>query len=138
MRTFLKHSILFFIGGMIYFCLEILWRGYSHWTMILVGGACFLMCGFVNEVFEWDMPMWQQMIICSIDIISIEFIAGCILNMWLGLNVWDYSNMPLNLFGQICAPFMLLWFFVSAIAIVLDDYLRYWIFGEEKPHYTWR
>ena len=57
----------------------------------------------------------------------------------LGLNIWDYSNMPLNLWGQICLPFSCLWFFLSAVAIILDDELRYNIFGEEKPHYYfWR
>ena len=28
----------------------------------------------------------------------------------MGWNVWDYSDMPLNLYGQICLPFTGLWF----------------------------
>ena len=50
--------------------------------------------------------------------------------------VWDYSGMPLNYKGQICLPFSILWIFVSIAAVVLDDWLRYWLFGEERPHYT--
>lgn len=53
-----------------------------------------------------------------------------------GLGVWDYSGMPLNYKGQICLPFSILWIFVSIAAVVLDDWLRYWLFGEERPHYT--
>ena len=66
---------------------------------------------------------------------GIEFVSGCIVNLWLGWNVWDYSHMPFNLLGQICLPFSLLWVLVSGIAVILDDYLRYWLFREEKPHY---
>ena len=66
----------------------------------------------------------------------IEFISGLIINVWLGLDVWDYSNLPLNVMGQICLPFSIIWFFMSLLCIVLDDYLRYWFFGEEKPHYS--
>ena len=61
---------------------------------------------------------------------------GLQLNVWLGLGVWDYSGMPLNYKGQICLPFSILWIFVSIAAVVLDDWLRYWLFGEEHPHYT--
>ena len=45
-------------------------------------------------------------------------------------------GMPLNYKGQICLPFSILWIFVSIAAVVLDDWLRYWLFGEERPHYT--
>lgn len=65
-----------------------------------------------------------------------ELVTGMILNVWLGLGVWDYSGMPFNYKGQICLPFSILWIFVSIAAVVLDDWLRYWLFGEEHPHYT--
>lgn len=138
MRSFLKYAFLFLVGGMIYYCMELLWRGHSHWTMVAVGGICFIVCGLVNELFTFDIPMWQQMLICSINITTVEFGTGCILNLLLKLNVWDYSNMPFNVLGQICLPFCILWFALSFVAITLDDYLRYWFFGEEKPHYIWR
>lgn len=78
------------------------------------------------------------MIISSVLVTVVEFIAGLIVNIWLGLNVWDYSNLPLNILGQVCVSFMFLWFLLSLPAIILDDYLRYKLFNEEKPHYKWR
>ena len=75
------------------------------------------------------------MFICACIITGVEFLAGCILNLWLKLGVWDYSNLPFNILGQICIPFTLLWYIISPVAIILDDYLRYWFFGEEKPRY---
>ena len=65
----------------------------------------------------------------------LEFCAGVILNLWLKLDIWDYSRIPFNLYGQICLPYAAVWFVLSAAAIVADDYLRYWLYGEEKPSY---
>ena len=53
------------------------------------------------------------------------------------LGVWDYTDMPFNLMGQICLPFSAAWIVVSAAAILLDDWLRWQLYGEDKPHYRW-
>lgn len=127
--------ILFGMGGLVYLLIEMLYRGRTHWTMFLVGGLCFYMVGIVNEIFPWDMSFLLQCLIGGIIITTVEFFSGCIINLWLAWNVWDYSNVPFNILGQICLPFTLLWIIISAPAIILDDYLRYWLFGEEKPRY---
>ncbi len=131
----LKLLILFGTGGLLYVLFELAWRARSHWTMFVVGGACFILIGLVNEIFTFEMPLVRQMMISALVVTLVEFVSGCVINLLLGWNVWDYSEMPFNIKGQICLPFTVLWFFVSAIGIVLDDYLRYWWFGEEKPHY---
>lgn len=131
----LKPLTLISVGGFLYVLLELIFRGRSHWTMFLVGGLCFWLIGLINEIIPWEMPLWKQCVIGAIIITSVEFVAGCIINILLGWQVWDYSNLPFNIWGQICLPFAVLWFFLSAVAIVLDDYLRYRLFGEEKPHY---
>lgn len=135
MKKICKTIILFGIGGLLYICCELLFRGYSHWTMFLVGGLCFLCIGAINEIIPWDMPIWQQGIIGAVIVTAIEFVSGCIINIRFGWDVWDYSDMPFNILGQICLPFTMIWFMVAIIAVILDDYLRYWMFGEEKPYY---
>lgn len=135
MRRALKPLILIGIGGALYVLIELLYRGYSHWTMFLVGGLAFFLIGLINEYIDWEMPLWEQMAIGAVIVTAIEFVAGVIINIVLEWQVWDYSNLPLNILGQICLPFSIIWFFVSLLAIVVDDYLRYFIFGEEKPHY---
>ena len=135
LKYLLKGFILFLIGGGIYYLFEILWRGYSHWTMFILGGICFVIIGLLNEQYDYNMPLVEQMFSSMIIITTLEFISGVILNIILKMNIWDYSNLPFNLFGQICIPFMIIWFFLSPIAIVVDDYIRYFIFKEEKPHY---
>ena len=111
-KNALKMIVLLMIGGTIYFCIEMLWRGHSHWTMALVGGICFIAIGAINEYIPWEMGMVQQSLIGACLVTGIEFIMG-----------------------QICLPFFFAWIALSAVAIVVDDYLRYWLFKEEKPHY---
>jgi len=132
-----RFILLFIIGGLVYVIMELLFRGRSHISMFFVGALCFIIIGSLNEFYTWQMSVISQMFISSIVITILEFICGLIVNVWLGLNVWDYSNQPYNLMGQICLLFTNLWFFISLIGIVLDDYLRYILFNEEKPKYKW-
>lgn len=135
MKQYRKEMILGLVGGVIYIGIELLWRGYSHWTMFVLGGVCFVFLGWINEVIPWNMPLWKQAVIGTVIITALEFVTGCIVNLWLGWNVWDYSNVLFNVLGQICLPYILLWIPISLIGIILDDYLRFWMFKEEKPQY---
>ena len=132
-----KYEFLFFVGATIYVIIENLYRGYSHWTMFLLGGICFIALGLINEVIPWDMPLLLQMFIGCIIITVLELITGCVVNIWLGWNVWDYSELPFNLWGQISLFSSIVWVGLSLVGIVLDDYIRWKFFGEEKPHYRW-
>ena len=137
MKAIAKETALAVCGGCLYVVLELLWRGRSHWTMFILGGVCFVLIGAINEVIPWEMPLVLQGVIGSACIVTpLEFVTGCIVNLWLGWNVWDYSNIPFNVMGQICLLFSALWVVVSAAAVVLDDWLRYWLFQEPRPHYT--
>lgn len=131
----LRPLILIGIGGFLYILIELIFRGRTHWTMFIVGGVCFWLIGLINEKIPWDMPFWKQCIIGAVIVTTIEFVSGCVINLRLGWNVWDYSNLPFNVLGQICLPFSLLWVLISAVAIILDDYLRFWLYGEERPKY---
>ncbi|QIB69231.1 hypothetical protein Ami103574_07790 [Aminipila butyrica] len=135
MNSVKKALILFVAGGGAYYLIELMFRGYSHGSMFLVGGLCFLLVGLLNEQLSFDMPLKWQMLLGSLLITVVELISGLIVNSWLGLNVWDYSSLPFNLWGQISLLFTILWIPLSGGAILLDDYLRYRWFGEERPHY---
>ena len=126
---------LFAAGGLLYNLLELFYRGWTHWTMFFLGGLCFIALGAINEVIPWAMPLWQQVLIGACIITALEFVTGCIVNLWLGWGVWDYSGIPGNILGQVCPKFFGLWLLVSVAGIILDDWLRYWWFGEERPHY---
>ena len=135
MRHFGKYLTLFIIGGAAYYLIEILARGFSHWTMFLVGGICFVLIGVINEVTP-KMPLVRQMLLSAVIVTVIEFVSGCVLNIWLGLNIWDYTDEFCNILGQICPKHTVYWFLLSCVGIVLDDCVRHFLFGEEKPKYT--
>lgn len=142
MKTLSKEVILFLIGGTIYYLIEFLYKTFislspCHWSMFILGGLCFVIIGLMNEGFNWETPLLLQGINGALVITTLELIFGYVLNIWLGLGIWDYSNVPLNFMGQICLPFSLIWIGLSIAAVILDDYLRYWLFKEEKPHYVW-
>lgn len=136
LRELIKLTLLFLMGGMIYFAIELAYKGDSHYSMFITGGAAFLLMGGINSYFDRNMPLIKQMLLSAVIITLLEFICGVIVNIWLHLNVWDYSHIPLNLMGQICPRFFFIWFALSLVGIILDDFFRYRMFGEEMPKYV--
>lgn len=135
MKQIGKYLFLWIVGGSTYFLLEIIKRGYSHFTMFILGGICFIALGLINEKFSWETPLWKQSLLGGMIVTLLEFVTGYIVNILLKWNVWDYSNLPFNILGQVCLGFYFLWCIISIFAIILDDYIRYIKYGEEKPRY---
>ena len=120
------------IGGTLYYTIELMFRGFSHWSMFVLGGICFLYFWCQSRCND---PMWLQVIRCTLFVISGEFITGIIVNKWLNWAVWDYSSQPYNVFGQICLPFAVFFSGLCAIGIVFGGNLMHWLYGEEKPKF---
>lgn len=104
--------------------------------MGLLAGLVFIAIGLLNKVWGWETSLILQIIVGTAISTTGEFVTGCIVNLWFGLDVWDYSNMWGNILGQICPQFIALWIPIVLLAIVLDDIIRWRFFGEEKPTYT--
>lgn len=125
-----KNSIIFFMGAAGYGMLEILFRGFTHWTMFVTGGIVFITLYYVNSKKE-DAPLWQKCLIGALIITGIELAVGCVVNLWLGWRVWDYSRYSYNFLGQICFAFTALWFF---LCIPLSYFTRYLHIGRFRSH----
>ncbi|MDD2569345.1 MAG: hypothetical protein PHQ49_06835 [Clostridia bacterium] len=111
--TALEENIsVFLMGALIYTVLEIAFRGYSHWTMSLTGGICCLSMYLVYIKLPW-LRVWQKCIIGTLIITFWEFNVGCIVNLFFGWNIWDYSQHPFNIMGQVCLLFSLIWVFLA-------------------------
>ena len=136
MSKFLRLMTLWLWGGFIFYCIELLWRGYSHPSMFVVGGVCFLIIGGINNWLPWSVGIVWQALAGAAAVTVLELISGIVLNIWLGLGVWDYSHLPFNILGQICLAYSLIWVTLSAVGIFLDDYLRWKLYGEQRPKYT--
>ena len=133
--NFIKYLFLFITGGFSYFYIEILFRGFSHFSMIICGGLAFVLCGFLNQATHFKLTVISQMLLSTIIITALELLTGYIVNIRLHWNVWDYSSLPYNFHGQICAAYSFIWMLLSLLCIVMDDLIRWKIFDEEKPKY---
>ena len=122
-RFLIKEFVLFTVFGFIYSIIETLFRGYTFNSMFIVGGLCGVFIGLINDKTP-QMPLVYQCLIGSLIVTSMELICGYILNIKLGLGIWDYSSLPFNIMGQICLSFSFLWFILSYFIIILDDILR--------------
>ena len=112
----LRGTILFYIGGTAYMILEFLWRGRSHGSMFLLGGACFLLVGAGSERWK-HIPLPVRLLLSSGIITALELATGLLFNR--DFRVWDYRNQPFQYRGQICLAYSLLWIPVSFVAMGL-------------------
>ena len=112
--------LVFLTGCFVYSLLEIASRGFTHWTMTLTGGLILTIL-YEMHVRLTGTPLWQKCLIGSVIITSVEFTVGVIVNIILRWNVWDYSDMPFNVLGQICLPFTVLWFFFVYLHIMFAE-----------------
>ncbi|MCI7147559.1 MAG: hypothetical protein PUH50_03045 [Firmicutes bacterium] len=99
----------FILGGMAYGLMEVLFRGHTHWSMVITGGACVLT---LYLIMDWTMnlPLVVAALAGAGIITFYEFCVGMLVNVSFGWHVWDYSSMPGNILGQICPLFTGLWF----------------------------
>lgn len=118
-----EYICVFLTGGILYSMIEMLWRGYTHWSMTAAGGICLLLIHWLNMKLHSRDILLRCLWGCVM-ITAVEFTAGVIVNLWLGLDVWDYSGMAYNLLGQICPAFSLMWFLISFPACMVSDAAR--------------
>ncbi len=117
-----EYLAIYAVGGVGYYTLEIVWRGYSHWTMALTGGFCFLLLYLLSANSE--IPLITKCVIGAAEITAVEFLVGCAVNIGLGWSVWDYSRHNYDFLGQICLEYSLIWVIVSYFGIWLCQLLR--------------
>lgn len=128
-------------GGTMYFLLEVAYKTISgrpeaiSWTMLVLAVVLCVPVERCGAELPWDCPLWLQALCCAALVTAAELAAGVVLNLWLGLGVWDYSQMPGNLWGQICPQFALPWWGLCLIFIPVFDWLRCAVAGGEIPTY---
>lgn len=115
--------VIFSIGACGYGLIEILWRGHTHWSMLTAGGMSFLGLSAIADKMKRSSLLKKAIAGCAL-ITAIELVFGVIFNIILRRDVWDYSKMPLNLGGQICALYSFFWLLLSMLFIPLAALLN--------------
>ena len=126
MRSFFRFAFLFLLGGFAYCTLEMLWRGRTHYSMFCAGGTVFIILIYISAEMQ-KAPLWKKCLLGAAVITATELIFGLIFNVKYRMNVWDYSEMPLNLSGQICLPYSILWFILCYILfkrVIKEDFYK--------------
>ena len=123
-----QEAVIFYLGGMFYCGVELLWRGWTHGSMFLLGAVCFYLVGSLDR--RWHLPVLWQMVLGALIVTFCEFWTGVLVNEVMHLSVWDYSDAPLNFRGQICPQYFCGWLGIALLAVFLDDGVRYLAFGE--------
>lgn len=130
----IRELLIFFAGGAAYIVVELFWRGRSHISMFFLGGLCFWLIGRLDR--KEPVPVAVQACQGACLVTALELAMGLIVNRWLGLGVWDYSDLPMNFLGQVCLYYFVLWIPLSAGAVFLEDALRHFLFRTPLPSYT--
>ena len=119
----LEKLTLFALGASVYCTLEILWRGYTHWSLAIAGGVSLCALGKCRDRLRQRSFLTRCIAGAGI-ITAVEFLTGCIVNLWLGWSVWDYSHHAWNLLGQICPQFFFLWLLLCVPAYAICRAVR--------------
>ena len=128
-------------GGTVYFLLEVAFKTLQgepeqiSWTMLVAAMLLTVAVERCGYQLPWEVPLWLQALACALLVTAVELVSGLILNVWLGLDIWDYSHLPFNLWGQICPQFAAVWWLLCLVFIPAFDWLRWSVEGGEKPHY---
>lgn len=118
-----EYLIVFSFGGVIYSLIEVIFRGFTHWTMTITGGAALLII-YITNIKIKTRSLIVRCLAGSAIITALEFIVGCIVNRGFHMQVWDYSEEKYNVLGQICPLFSVLWFLLCIPATLLSFFLR--------------
>ena len=127
LQAWVEAPLVLLVGGVGYYLIELLWRGYSHPSMFVCGAICFYFLYRLSRAYP-DVPVFYRALLGAVFITGGELIAGCILNLGLGLAVWDYSDLPFHFWGQICLLYTLLWFLFCFPLCRLANWIHRYVF----------
>lgn len=121
--NFEKYLLLFCVGSLGYGLIEISFRGFTHWSMIITGGSAFLCLYIINKSFE-HTSIYKKALIGAFIITTLELTVGLVVNKTFNLGVWDYTNTPFNFLGIISLPFCICWYMISYISLKIFNILN--------------
>ncbi len=140
----LKFLKIFSIGGSAYCLIEFIYRLITDPTsikltqsisMFIVGGLCVYIIGLLNE--KTKIRMIYQSIIGTSLILLFELLFGIFLNIYLRLDIWDYSDLSFNIMGQVSLLFGFVWLFLTPFSVWVDDMIREHTCDEEDTKSLW-
>ena len=129
---FARNSLKCLFGGFGYGLIEVMWRGYTHPSMVITGGLCFAMICAVNGRLS-RRSVWVRSAVCAAGVTLVEFCVGMLVNRVFQMRVWDYSGEWMHLLGQICPLYAGLWFGLCLVLSFLLPKVRLSVVSLDLP-----
>ncbi len=135
-EVFLVACFLFFVGSVLGWCLEVLFRRFfsaKRWInpgfltgpyLPLYGFGLVGLFGISQIPIHTGMPWLDAVLtilIMGAAMTLIEYISGLIFIKGMKIKLWDYSNRRGNIQGIICPLFSFLWLLISAFFYFVID-----------------
>ena len=57
MKRLSEYLFFWTLGGTLYYSFEMIFRGFSHWSMFMLGGFCLVFCIQQGIWTGWDSPL---------------------------------------------------------------------------------
>ncbi len=131
-RVFRKLYLEFVLGGITYFCMEVVFRAAvshkpPHPLVIILGGAAFLIgIGVCRIPLKRPFNLLKPLLGGAL-ITAWELVFGLFFNLYLGYNIWSYHGLRFELLGQICLGFSLIWVVAMLLIVILDHVVENFI-----------
>lgn len=121
-----EYLIICLVGAIGYSIIEILWRGYTHWTMSITGGIGFLLL-YLTDLHMQSQNLFFRALVGTAILTFVELVTGCVVNLIFRMGVWDYSSHAGNLLGQICPLYCMLWFLLCISVMPLSRFIHFYM-----------
>ena len=139
-----KLASVFGIGGIFYVFLEVLYTSItagefrlvgqsSLWMMALGGFLCVILDLMNERAWLRKIDYRLRVLLGGVVISALELAVGCILNLWLSFDIWDYSDAFGNILGQTDLLHFLYWVGITPFGFWLGDVIRYYVYDEARP-----
>ncbi len=133
MSIFLTLAYLFFVGSILGWCLELLFRNLTRKREKIVNpgfctgpylpiygfGLCVLyLLASLEKYSLISSPFWNKVMLflaMAVGMTLIEYLAGLLCLKYLKVRLWDYSGLWGNVQGIICPIFSLAWAVLGAV-----------------------
>jgi uncharacterized membrane protein len=90
----------------------------SPWMIFDYGLLGLVLMPVARPLIRLGLPLPARAVVYMIGIFAVEFASGWVFEK-CGLKIWDYSNLPWNLWGYITALYVPLWYVLGLAAELL-------------------
>jgi len=88
-------------------------RGHSSpWMMPIYGLLGIVAVPVSDPLKRRNVPFVLRAFVYMLLIFFVEYVSGAVFD-WMGLEIWDYSDEPLNLHGYITLAYAPFWYFLG-------------------------